>query len=152
MAKCGSITRSGERCKGVAIDANGFCYAHSPDHEEDRRRAASKGGRRGGRGRPSTEVSELKGQLSDLYSSVLDGTTEPKVGAVAAQIANVRARLVETELKVKEVEKLFAPGPPPFMAYDMEALVKRGVFVPSSFLAGHSYEEGLEHFVEKNAG
>jgi len=53
-------------------------------------------------------VSELKGQLSELYTGVLDGTTEPKVGAVAAQIANVRARLVDTELKVKEVEELEA--------------------------------------------
>ncbi len=51
-------------------------------------------------------MSELKGQLADLYAAVLDGTTEPKVGAVAAQIANVRARLVETELKVKEAEVL----------------------------------------------
>jgi hypothetical protein len=53
-------------------------------------------------------VSELKGQLSELYTGVLDGTTEPKVGAVAAQIANVRARLVDTELKVREVEELEA--------------------------------------------
>jgi hypothetical protein len=51
-------------------------------------------------------VSELKGQLADLYAAVLDGTTEPKVGAVAAQIANVRARLVETELKVAEAVEL----------------------------------------------
>jgi len=51
-------------------------------------------------------VSELKGQLADLYAAVLDGRTEPKVGAVAAQIANVRARLVETELRVREAEEL----------------------------------------------
>ena len=108
MAKCSGITRSGERCKGVAIDGSGLCYSHSPEYEEDRRRAASKGGKRGGRGRPVVEVAELKGQLSDLYGAVLDGTTEPKVGAVAAQIANVRARLVDTELKVKEVEELEA--------------------------------------------
>ncbi len=51
-------------------------------------------------------MSELKGQLADLYAAVLDGTTEPKVGAVAAQIANVRARLVETELKIEESEEM----------------------------------------------
>ena len=50
------------------------------------------------------------------------------------------------------VEQLFAPGPPPLMAYDMEALVESGEFVPHSFLAGHSYEESLKHFAEKNAG
>jgi hypothetical protein len=52
------------------------------------------------------DVANLKDQLSDLYDSVLSGETEPKVGAVAAQIANVRARLVETELKVRETEEL----------------------------------------------
>jgi hypothetical protein len=51
-------------------------------------------------------VSELKGQLSDLYAAVLDGTTEARVGAVAAQIANVRARLVETQLRVQEQDEL----------------------------------------------
>jgi len=106
LARCSAITRSGERCKGVAIDATGLCYAHSPDHEEDRRRAASKGGKRGGRGRPVVDIVNLKDQLSDLYDSVLSGETEPKVGAVAAQIANARARLVETELKVKEQQEL----------------------------------------------
>ena len=106
MARCSAITQSGKRCKGVAIDATGLCYAHSPDHEEDRRRAASKGGKRGGRGRPVVDIANLKDQLSDLYDSVLSGETEPKVGAVAAQIANARARLVETELKVKELQEL----------------------------------------------
>jgi hypothetical protein len=51
-------------------------------------------------------VTKLKSQLSGLYAAVLDGTTEPKVGAVAAQIANVRARLVDTELKVREQDEL----------------------------------------------
>ena len=106
MARCPAIKANGERCKGDATPGAEWCYSHDPDRAEARRRSASKGGKRGGRGRPSTEVSELKGQLSDLYAAVLDGTTEPKVGAVAAQIANVRARLVETALRVKESEEL----------------------------------------------
>jgi len=104
---CNGITRSGERCKGVAIDDTGWCYSYHPDHAEDRRRAARRGGLRGGRGRGAAEVAELKEQLSDLYTSVLTGMTEPKVGAVAAQIANVRARLVETERKLRETEDLW---------------------------------------------
>ncbi len=108
MASCSGITGAGDRCRAIAITDSEYCHAHHPDRAADRRRAASKGGKRGGRGRLSAEVSEMKGQLSDLYTSVLEGTTEPKVGAVAAQIANVRARLVETELKVKETEELEA--------------------------------------------
>ncbi len=108
MGSCSGITGAGGRCRAIAITGSDYCHAHHPDRADARRRSASKGGKRGGRGRPSVEVSELKGQLSDLYAGVLDGTTEPKVGGVAAQIANVRARLVETELKVREVEELEA--------------------------------------------
>lgn len=50
------------------------------------------------------------------------------------------------------VEKLYARGTYPFMAYDLNVLVERGEFVPASFLAGHSYEESVEHFARKNAG
>lgn len=108
MSSCSGITGTGGRCKAIAITGSDYCHAHHPDRADARRRSARKGGKRGCRGRPSVEVSALKVQLSDLYAGVLDGTTEPKVGAVAAQIANVRARLVETELKVKEVEELEA--------------------------------------------
>ncbi len=108
MSSCSGITGTGARCRAIAITGSDYCHAHHPDRAEARRRSASKGGKRGGRGRPSVEVLELKGQLSDLYAAVLDGTTEPKVGAVAAQIANVRARLVETELKVREQQDLVA--------------------------------------------
>ena len=106
MGSCSGITEAGGRCRAIAISGSDYCHSHHPDRADARRRAARKGGKRGGRGRPSTEVSELKGQLADLYAAVLDGTTEPKVGAVAAQIANVRARLVETELRVREAEEL----------------------------------------------
>ncbi len=106
MGSCSGITEAGGRCKSIAISGSDYCHSHHPDRADARRRAARKGGQRGGRGRPASEVSELKGQLSDLYAAVLDGTTEPKVGAVAAQIANVRARLVDTELRVREQDEL----------------------------------------------
>ena len=106
MGNCSGITEAGGRCRAIAISGSDYCHSHHPDRADARRRAARKGGQRGGRGRPASEVSELKGQLSDLYAAVLDGTTEPKVGAVAAQIANVRARLVDTELRVREQDEL----------------------------------------------
>jgi hypothetical protein len=51
-------------------------------------------------------VTKIQGQLSDLYTSVLTGLIDPKVGAVLAQIANARARVVETALKAKEQQEL----------------------------------------------
>ena len=74
MAQCASITRNGSRCKGVAIDGYDYCYAHAPDRAEERTRWASKGGRRGGRGRGSSgELAEIKDQLQDLTERVLAG-------------------------------------------------------------------------------
>jgi hypothetical protein len=40
------------------------CYGHRPDLAEERRRNASKGGKRGGRGRSQTELTDIKTRLS----------------------------------------------------------------------------------------
>ena len=112
MATCTGITRSGERCRGVAIDGSGLCYAHHPDHAEDRRRAARKGGHRGGRGRPQAELAGIRQRLSDLADDVLEGRQDKGVAAVASQVFNVYLRAVSVELKVREqlelVERLEA--------------------------------------------
>ena len=106
MAKCSGITRSGERCKGVAIDGSGLCYSHSPKHEEDRRRAASRGGKRGGRGRPVVEVSHIKHRLQDLAEDVLAGKVDRGNAAVAGQLLNYALRAVSVGLRAKEVEEI----------------------------------------------
>ena len=106
MATCTGITRSGERCKGIAIDSSGLCYAHHPDHAEDRRRAARKGGHRGGRGRPQAELAGIKQRLSDLADDVLEGRQDKGVAAVASQVLNVYLRAVSIELKAKEQQEL----------------------------------------------
>ena len=106
MATCTGITRRGDRCKGIAIDSSGYCYAHHPDHVEDRRRAARKGGHRGGRGRPQAELTDIKQRLSDLAEDVLEGRQDKGVAAVASQLLNVYLRAVSVELKVKEQQEL----------------------------------------------
>jgi hypothetical protein len=107
LAKCSGITRSGERCKGVAIDGSGgLCYSHSPEHEEDRRRAASKGGKRGGRGRPVVEVSNIKQRLEELAEDVLEGNVDRSDAAVAGQLYNYALRAIGVGLKAKEQEEL----------------------------------------------
>ena len=76
--------------------------AHDPANAEERRRAASKGGR----GKPSREIRDLKKQLEDLAAGVLAGTVDRGNAAVVNQILNTRARLIELERKVKETEEL----------------------------------------------
>jgi hypothetical protein len=100
--QCTAIKPNGERCKLAANGQQGSCWAHDPENAQQRRRTAS----RGGRGKPSREIRDLKKQLEDLAASVLDGTVERSSAVVVNQIINTRARLIELERKVKETEEL----------------------------------------------
>ena len=106
MTKCSGITQAGAACKGIPIDGSAYCYAHHPDRIEERRRNGSKGGKRGGRGRPQAELTDIKQRLSDLAEDVLADKVDKGVGAVASQILNVYLRAITVEMKVKEVEEL----------------------------------------------
>ena len=104
--RCNAITGSGTRCKGVAIDSSGLCHAHHPDRAAHRKRAASKGGKRGGRGRPVAELAALRNENASLRDRLLDGELAPNVAAVAVQSLNTDARLVVAALKAREQEEL----------------------------------------------
>lgn len=108
MAKCTGITRDGERCRGIAIDGSDYCYAHDPDRAEERRRAAAKGGKRGGRGRPSAELARLQARFEDLAEKVLSGDIVRGVGAVAGQLLNGARACVRDSLAAREQEELVA--------------------------------------------
>ena len=86
MAKCSGITQAGTACKGIPIDGSDYCYVHHPERIEERRRHGSKGGKRGGRGRPSVELGRLQGCFEDLAAKVLCGEIERGVGAVAGEL------------------------------------------------------------------
>jgi hypothetical protein len=70
------------------------------------RRGASaarlEGGKRGGRGRPQAELSDIKRRLSDLADDVLEGRQDKAVAAVASQVLNVLLRAISVETKLKE--------------------------------------------------
>ena len=106
MGTCTGITRSGERCRGVAIDGSGLCYAHHPDHAGDRARAARKGGKRGGRGRPVAELAALRAENAEIRERLLEGELSPGVAAVAVQSINTDIRAVSAALKAREQEEL----------------------------------------------
>ncbi len=106
MGQCAGITAAGGRCKGQAIGNSQYCFSHSPDHAEARKRRASKGGKRGGRGRPQVELAEIKARLSALADDVLEGKADRGDAAVAAQVLNVYLRAVSVELKVVEQREL----------------------------------------------
>jgi hypothetical protein len=106
LAKCTAITRGGERCKGIAIDSSDYCYAHHPDHADDRKRAARKGGKRGGRGRPSVDLAKLQARFEELAERVLNGEVERAKAAVAGQLLNGARACIRDGLSAREQEEL----------------------------------------------
>jgi hypothetical protein len=106
MARCAFIKPGGDRCGSIAMKGYDTCYGHRPDLADERRRNASKGGKRGGRGRPQAELSDIKRRLLVLAEDVLEGRQDKGVAAVASQVLNVYLRAVSVELKVQEQQEL----------------------------------------------
>jgi hypothetical protein len=106
MTKCSGITQAGTACKGIPVDGSQWCYVHHPDYAEMRRRYGSKGGKRGGRGRPSAELARLQRRFEELADAVLSGEIERGVGAVAGQLLNGARACVRDALAAREQEEL----------------------------------------------
>ena len=106
MAKCAGITQAGTACKGIPIDASQWCYVHHPDNTAERRRHGSRGGKRGGRGRPVAELGALRVENADIRARLLEGELQPGVAAVAIQSINTDIRAVSAALKAREQEEL----------------------------------------------
>lgn len=106
MTLCAFIKPGGQRCGATAMKGYDVCYGHRPDLAEERRKAASKGGKRGGRGRPGQDLAQIKQRLSDLADDVLAGRADRGNAAVAAQVLNVYLRVAKLELDIREQTEL----------------------------------------------
>jgi hypothetical protein len=106
MASCGYIKTSGEACKAIPMTGEAWCWVHHPEHTEKRKRLGSKGGKRGGRGRPMAELHSIRGRIETLVEDVLEGRVDRGDAAVVGQLYNTLIRAVATELKVREVTEL----------------------------------------------
>ena len=109
MGLCAGIRADGGRCGAQAMRNSQWCIGHDPDQAEARRRRASKGGKRGGRGRPVAELAALRVENADIRRRLLedgDDKLSPGVAAVAIQSINTDIRAVSAALKAKEVEEL----------------------------------------------
>ena len=93
MKTCSSIRNDGERCQAPAMKSSEYCNSHDPDRAEENKRRYSKGGKRGGRGRPRVD-------------GVQDGTVDKGRGAVAGQLLNYMIRCVQVEMQAREQEEL----------------------------------------------
>jgi hypothetical protein len=112
MSRCPGIKRDGSRCTVTVEPPQTHCWWHDPANAQERKRAAARGGKRAGRGRPQAELAQIKELLKDLTERVLgqEGTEPLKTGqaAVANQLISTRLRATEQERKIKETEDLEA--------------------------------------------
>ena len=106
MSLCAGIKADGGRCGAQAMRGSEWCIGHDPDKAEARRRRASKGGRRGGRGRPVAELAALRVENAEIRARLLGDELAPNVAPVAVQSLNTDARLVVAALKAREQEEL----------------------------------------------
>jgi hypothetical protein len=106
MSTCSGIRADGGRCQAQAMRNSEWCINHHPDYEQARRRRASRGGRRGGRGRPIAELGALRDENADIRRRLLEGELLPNVAAVAVQSINTDIRAVGAALKAREQEEL----------------------------------------------
>ena len=106
MARCGGFKPTGEPCERIVPASQDYCYSHDPDRADERKRNAQRGGRRGGRGRPSGELARLQRRFEELAGKVLAGEVERGVGAVAGQLLNGARACVRDTLAAREQEEL----------------------------------------------
>ena len=106
MRTCSGIRADGGRCGAQPMRDSQYCLNHDPDRAEVNRRRSSKGGKRGGRGRPSAELSRLQRRFEELAEAVLEGEVERGVGAVAGQLLNGARACIRDSLEAREQEEL----------------------------------------------
>src|SRR5215213_8670118 len=106
MSLCSGIRADGGRCRAQAMRNSEWCINHHPERAEARRRRASKGGKRAGRGRPIAELSSLREENAVIRRRLLEGDLLPSVAAVAVQSINTDIRAVGVTLRAREQEEL----------------------------------------------
>ena len=101
--RCSAITKGGERCKLDATSGS-YCWSHAPENAQARKQR----GRRGGKARGASELSEVKREIRAVVSDVLEGRVERGVGAVVFQGYNTLLKAVDVERRIREEEELLA--------------------------------------------
>ena len=106
MNRCLGTKRDNSPCTVTVEPPHTYCWWHNPANAETRQRAASKGGKRAGRGRPVAELLRLQRRFEELADKVLRGEVERARGAVAGQLLNGARACVRDGLSAREQEEL----------------------------------------------
>ena len=102
MRQCSFIKPNGGRCKGVATEQHGLCWAHDPKNAEQRHRQAS----RAAKAKPSREIRTLKSEIKVIIDDVRDGHLDRQSGAVMLHGYRTLRDDIELERRVREQDEL----------------------------------------------
>ena len=106
MNRCLGTKRDNSRCTVTVEPPQTYCWWHDPVNADKRKRAAARGGKRAGRGRPQAELGALRVENAEIRERLLEGELLPGVAAVAIQSINTDIRAVSAALKAREQEEL----------------------------------------------
>ena len=94
MSQCSATKPNGERCKRTADGAEGYCWAHDPEHAQERRRNASKAAT----AKADKEIRQTKAEIRELVRLVREEDFD-------VSKANTINRLYQTLLQYIIVER-----------------------------------------------
>lgn len=106
MQHCLGTKRDNTPCTVTVEPPQTYCWWHDPTNAQQRKQAASKGGRRAGRGRPLGDLARIQARLEELAELVLDGQLDRADAAVAGQLLNYAVAAIRTGLQAREQEEL----------------------------------------------
>jgi hypothetical protein len=104
IGQCRANKRNGEPCTLPAVASDGYCWAHSPEHASERRRAAS----RAGKSKPSREVRTIKDEIKEAIASVKEGSLDRNIARAMFTGYSVLLDYIRLERGVYVEEELAA--------------------------------------------
>jgi hypothetical protein len=102
--RCRGTKRDGEPCTLPAKGPDGYCWAHSPQHAEERRRMAS----RAGRAKPSRELVVLKEEIKAAIAGVKAGDLDRNDAGAMFRGYSVLLEFIKVERGIRLEDELAA--------------------------------------------
>jgi hypothetical protein len=94
MSQCSATKPNGQRCKRTADGPEGYCWAHDPEHAQERHRSASKAAT----AKADKEIRQTKAEIRELVRLVREEDFD-------VSKANTINRLYQTLLQYIVVER-----------------------------------------------
>jgi hypothetical protein len=104
MRQCAGTKRDGSPCTATVEPPQTHCWWHDPANSEERRRAAS----RGGRSKPSREVRTIKDEIKEAIADVKDGALDRNIARALFTGYSVLLDYIKLERGVYVEEELAA--------------------------------------------